>query len=196
MNENQKKALEHISFSRMTLWFNSRKSFHKKYILGQKSFESAAMAYGKHLDAVMSQETAPKNDGDRCVALEAPDMFKYTPQKKLTAMIECDGVGYPMIGFVDFSGDDDSGEQKSGTTPSCYGSARSQLGFYDLIRLESGVDPQKKGWILWIPTQKIHGRYHATGEVKKISTAWDDEFIELQRTKVHTFIRSALHTYG
>ena len=195
MNENQAKALKHISFSRMMLWFNSRKQFHKRYILEEKQFQSPAMTYGKRLDAIMSQEIAPSTPREVQAFQQAPDILKFHAQKKLHGMIECDGELYDMIGFVDFDDGDESIEQKSGKTPSCYDSGRAQLGFYDLIRIEGGVDEQYKGYIWWLPTVETPNGLDATGEVKKISVAWDDEFIDLQRRKVEVFIRGVLHAY-
>ena len=193
--------LKHISFSRMSLFFQSEPAFKSKYVLGEPDrFFSKYMRYGNRINDILNGEVEPLTDGEK--KLKPYDLIDGgVSERKLLGQIDVDGQSYDLIGFVDREYSDYSIEVKTGKTDNAYRNARNQLIFYDLIRkyawTTKGSELQMKGYVWWIPTyERPDGYLNAKGEKIIMEQFWDHRAMKTMESRVELFVRQVKRMYG
>ena len=193
-------ALEHISFSRMSLWKSSKKAFEDRYFSGKKPPETDAMNLGKRVDDLLEGTALPDTIEEKILADNLQNILGGYSQPELKSTVKHKGKEYTLIGFPDSISTKEKKkyivERKTGKNENCYKNARKQMIFYDTILKNSGEKPILQGQIEWIKTDDFGDGLQVTGETETIPQKWSDESIENMEKEIFIFINEVHHRYS
>lgn len=156
----EKLPKEYISWSSLELWEKSPKTWYKKYVLGQKTFETKHLQKGK--------EFADAVEDDISEDLIIKEMLPYIQkldvmEMEISAIFENDIFpGLKLLGKKDTgTGVEKFREYKTGSKPWTQerANAHGQLAFYALIDKLNGATVMPEIWLDWFEVvQVVHTR--------------------------------------